>query len=53
MPDNTAFLSSLNLFTLVAVLVVLIGAFAYFLRRRRNRIAASHVLGMDEPKRRG
>lgn len=51
MVDNTALLSGLNLFTLIAVLLVLIGAFAYFLRKRRNRVATSHVLGIDEPKR--
>lgn len=51
MTDNTALLSGLNLFTLIAVLLVLIGSFAYFLRKRRNRIAASHVLGMDDTKR--
>ncbi|WP_375462103.1 hypothetical protein [uncultured Enterovirga sp.] len=50
MTDNTALLSGLNLFTLIAVLLVLIGAFAYFLRSRRNRVAASHVFGTDEPK---
>lgn len=48
--DNTALLSGLSLFTLVAVLLVLIGSFVYFLRKRRNRVAASHALGMDEPK---
>lgn len=51
MTDNTALLSSLNLFTLVAVLLILIGSFVYFLRKRRNRAAASHVLGMDDTKR--
>lgn len=50
MVDNTSLLSGLSLFTLVAVLLVLIASFAYFLRSRRNRIAASHVLGTDEPK---
>ena len=50
MVDNTALLSSLNLFTLVAVLLILIGAFAYFLRKRKNRIATSHALGLDDTK---
>lgn len=50
MTDNTALLSSLNLFTLIAVLLVLIGSFAYFLRKRRNRVAASHALGIDDTK---
>ena len=50
MTDNTALLSGLNLFTLVAVLLILIASFAYFLRKRRNRIAASHVFGIDDTK---
>lgn len=50
MVDNTALLSSLNLFTLVAVLLILIGTFAYFLRKRKNRVAASHALGLDDTK---
>ena len=48
--DNTALLSSLNLFTLITVLVVLIGAYAYFLRKRKNRIATAHALGLDDTK---
>ena len=51
MVDNTALLSGLNLFTLVSVLLVLIGGFAYFLRKRRNRDAAATVLGMNDKKR--
>lgn len=35
--DTQATLGSLNLFTLVAVLVVLIGGFLWFLRKRSNR----------------
>lgn len=49
--DNTSLLSGLSLFTLVAVLLVLVGSFMYFLRSRRNRQAASHVLGGDDAKR--
>ncbi len=46
--DNTPLLSGLNLFTLIAVLVILIGSFMYFLRHRKNRVAASHALGIDD-----
>jgi LPXTG-motif cell wall-anchored protein len=42
--DSATLLPSLNLFTLVAVLVILVLAFLYFLRRRRNREAASRTL---------
>jgi LPXTG-motif cell wall-anchored protein len=42
--DSGTLLSSLNLFTLIAVLLILIGSFAFFLRRRRNREAASRAL---------
>lgn len=49
--DNTSLLSGLSLFTLVAVLALLIGYMIYFLRKRRNRVAASHALGLDESKR--
>lgn len=42
--DSAAILPSLNLFTLVAVLVILIGSFVYFLRKRKNREAASRAL---------
>ena len=49
--ENTSLLSSLSLMTLVAFLIVIVAAFAYFLRRRRNRDAASHALGIDETKR--
>jgi LPXTG-motif cell wall-anchored protein len=52
MTDNTALLSSLNLFTLVTVLLLLIGSFVYFLRKRRNRAATSHALGMDDSTKR-
>lgn len=49
--DNTALLSGLNLFTLVAVLLILIASFWYFLsRNKKNRIAASHALGLDDKK---
>ena len=48
--DNTSLLSGLSLFTIIAVLVVLIAIFAYFLRKRRNRDAASHALGIDDKK---
>lgn len=48
--DNTSLLSGLSLFTLLAVLAVLIGGFLYFLRSRRNRVAASHALGIDDTK---
>jgi LPXTG-motif cell wall-anchored protein len=53
MTDNTALLSSLNLFTLITVLLLLIGSFVYFLRKRRNRAATSHALGLDDTKRSG
>ena len=49
--DTASLLPSLNLFTLVAVLLVLIGSFAYFLRRRRNRDAASTALGLNDSHR--
>lgn len=48
--DNTPLLSGLSLFTLIAVVVILIAAFVYFLRSRRNRIATSHALGIDDTK---
>ncbi|MBV9077160.1 MAG: LPXTG cell wall anchor domain-containing protein [Methylobacteriaceae bacterium] len=48
--DNATLLPSLNLFTLIAVLVLLVLSFAYFLRKRRNRQAASHALGIDDSK---
>lgn len=35
--DTQTTLGSLNLFTLVAVLVVVIGGFLWFLRKRSNR----------------
>ena len=35
--SNIGFLSSLNLGTLVIVLIVVLIAFAYFMRRRSNR----------------
>lgn len=50
--DTSSLLPSLSLMTLVAVLVILIGMFAYFLRKRRNRDAASHALGIDDEPRR-
>lgn len=50
--NNESLLSSLNLFTLVGVLLVLIAAFAYFLRSRRNRAATSRALGIDDPPKR-
>lgn len=46
--DNTPLLSGLSLFTLAIVLVALIAAFVYFLRSRKNRVAASHALGIDD-----
>lgn len=46
--DSTTLLPSLSLMTLVVVLLILIGSFAYFLRRRRNRDAASRALGIDD-----
>lgn len=49
--DNTALLGGLSLFTLAAVLLILIASFVYFLRKRRNREAASHALGLDDTKR--
>ena len=48
--DNTPLLSGLSLFTLIAVVAILIVAFLYFLRSRRNRIATSHALGIDDTK---
>ena len=49
--DSATLLPSLSLMTLVAVLLILIGSFVYFLRRRRNRDAASHALGIDDKPR--
>ena len=49
--DTQSLLSGLNLLTLVAVLLVLIGSFAYFLRKRRNREAASNALGLNDTHR--
>lgn len=48
--DSATLLPSLSLMTLVVVLLVLIGSFLYFLRRRSNRAAASHALGLDDEK---
>ena len=48
--DNTPLLSGLSLFTLVIVLAALIGAYIYFLRSRKNRIATKHALGIDDTK---
>lgn len=42
--DSFTLLSSLNLMTLVGFLILLIVAFGFFLRRRKNREAASRVL---------
>ena len=50
--DTSSLLPSLSLLTLVAVLLLLIGSFVYFLRKRRNRAAASHALGIDDDPRR-
>ena len=50
--NNETLLSSLNLFTLVGVLIVLVAIFAYFLRSRRNRDATSKALGIDDPPKR-
>ena len=49
--DSATLLPSLSLVTIVAVLVVLVGSFAYFLRKRRNRDAASRALGINDPPR--
>lgn len=46
--DTSSLLPSLSLITLLAVLLLLIGSFVYFLRKRRNRDAASHALGIDD-----
>lgn len=48
--ENTTLLSGLSLFTLIAGLVFLIVVFLFFLRSRRNRVAASHALGIDDTK---
>lgn len=50
--DTSSLLPFLSLLTLVAVLVILIGSFVYFLRKRRNRAAASHALGIEDDPRR-
>lgn len=42
--DTASLLPSLNLITLVGVLVLAIGSFLWFLRSKRNREAAKHVL---------
>ena len=49
--DTSSLLPGLSLFTLIAVLFCLIGSFAYFLRKRKNRIAASTALGLDDAER--
>jgi LPXTG-motif cell wall-anchored protein len=41
-------LPSLNLMTLIAGLLIAVGAFAFFLRKRRNRAIASHAFSGDE-----
>lgn len=46
--DNTSLLSGLSLFTLVAALLCVVALFIYFLRKRKNRDAASHALGIDD-----
>lgn len=46
--DNATLLPSLSLVTLLAVLAALVGYMVYFLRKRRNRAAASHALGIDD-----
>lgn len=46
--DTSSLLPYLSLITLVAVLLILVGSFAYFLRKRKNRAAASHALGIDD-----
>jgi|tagenome__1003787_1003787.scaffolds.fasta_scaffold20185812_1 hypothetical protein len=46
LPSNTA-IPSLMLFTLIGALVVALGAFAYFLRKRSNRAAASRAFSSD------
>lgn len=49
--ENTSLLSGLSLFTLIAALACVIALFVYFLRKRKNREAASHALGIDDNKR--
>jgi cbb3-type cytochrome oxidase subunit 3 len=41
----------LNQFILISVLVVLVVYFAWFLRKRKNRAAATHALDLDDNKR--
>lgn len=41
---------SLMFFTLGAVLLIAVGAFVYFLRKRSNREATERALGMDETR---
>ena len=48
--ENTTLLSSLNLMTLGIFLLVLIGAFLWHLRSRKNREATARVFDMDKPK---
>lgn len=42
---------SLMFFTLGAVLLIAVGAFVYFLRKRSNRDATARALGVDEASR--
>lgn len=49
--DGNTLLPSLSLMTIAAVLVILVVMFGYFLRRRRNRDAATRALGINDPPR--
>lgn len=42
-------ISTLMLFTLVAALIIAIGLFAWFLRKRSNRAAADRALNPNNP----
>lgn len=51
LPTDTA-IPSLMFFTLIAALVIGVGAFAYFLRKRSNRAAAERALDIKDNSKR-
>ena len=48
--DSSTLLPSLSLMTLIGILLILIIAFGFFLRSRRNRAAATRALGINDPE---
>lgn len=48
--DSSTLLPSLSLMTLIGILLILIVAFGFFLRSRRNRAAATRALGINDPE---